>query len=89
MPEEIPVVVVARLAVDLKFQGQRIGPGLLKDALQRAIGVSTSIGVRAILVHALDDDAVNFYRKFGFISCPVDHRTLLLPIETAVRACEG
>ena len=69
-PEPIPVVLLARLAVHQREQGQGIGPALLKDALQRAYAGAEIIGGRAILVHAIDTEAAAFYRKYGFESCP-------------------
>lgn len=85
-PIQVPVIILGRLAVDKNYRRQGIGSGLLKDALSRAIQASQAIGIRAILVHALDDDAVTFYKQYGFTECPVDHRTLILPIETAIAA---
>ena len=84
-PDHVPVVIVARLGVDKQYQRRGIGSGLLKDAIFRALNISRQIGFRAILVHALDDEAVEFYRKYGFISCPVHPRTMILPLETALR----
>jgi predicted N-acetyltransferase YhbS len=86
MPDPLPVIILGRLAVDAKYQGQRIGPGLLKDAILRVINISREVGVRGILVHALDDDAAAFYDKYRFLPCPVDPRTMILPIETAISA---
>ena len=85
-PIQVPVIILGRLAVDKNYQHQGIGSGLLKDALSRAIQASQAIGIRAILVHALDEDAVAFYKQYGFTESPVDHRTLILPIETAIAA---
>ena len=87
-PDPIPVVIVARLAVDQTHHGQGLGKFLLKDALLRAIAASKAIGVRAVLVHALDNDAVGFYEQFGFQASPIDERTLMLPIEIAIAALE-
>lgn len=69
-PEPIPIVLLARLAVDQREQGLGLGSALLKDALQRAYAGAEIIGGRAILVHAIDAAAAAFYRKFGFESCP-------------------
>lgn len=85
-PAEVPVVVVGRLAVDLGYRRRGIGAGMLKDAILRAVAASRSVGVRAILVHAIDDDAAGFYRHYGFTPSPVDSRTLMLAIETAIAA---
>jgi GNAT superfamily N-acetyltransferase len=86
MPDPLPVILLGRLAVDQHWQGFGIGKGLLKDALLRALAASLHIGVRAVLVHAIDDDAKAFYERFGFIAFPDGTRTLFLPIETIMSA---
>jgi hypothetical protein len=86
LPESVPVMVLGGLATDVMFQGRGVGGGMLKDALLRSIGVSGMVGVRAIFVHAIDDAATGFYLPFGFAPSPVGERTLILPIETAIRA---
>lgn len=86
MPEQVPVVLIGRLAVDTHHQGQGVAAGLLKDALLRALSIAETIGVRAILVHALNDRAAAFYARYGFEPCPVAPQTLLLPMETAAVA---
>lgn len=83
LPDQVPIIVLGRLAVDLGWQGRGIGQALLKDAILRALGASELVGVRAIVVHAIDEAAVAFYRQFGFLESPMDPRTLLLPLETA------
>ena len=85
-PSEVPVIVLGRLATDSRFQNQGIGGGMLKDAISRAIESSKSIGIRAVVVHAIDDDAIAYYLGFGFLPSPIDRRTLVLPIETAIAA---
>jgi GNAT superfamily N-acetyltransferase len=69
-PDPIPIVLLARLAVDKLEQGRGLGAALLKDALLRAYAGAEVIGGRAILVHAIDADAAAFYRRYGFESCP-------------------
>jgi GNAT superfamily N-acetyltransferase len=66
----IPVILLARLAVDKTQKGKGLGKALLKDALIRAIQAADIAGLRAFLIHAKDENAMNFYRKFGFISSP-------------------
>ena len=61
MPEPIPVMVLARLAVDHRAQGIKLGGALLQDAVNRALVVSQNTGVRALLVHSLHDRAKSFY----------------------------
>jgi GNAT superfamily N-acetyltransferase len=75
----VPVVILARLAVDQAHQGKGIGRSLLQDALLRCVGAAESVGIRALVVHA-NEDASGFYDRFGFESSPTDplHRILLL-----------
>lgn len=80
MPDPVPVMVLARLAVDQRLQGQQVGGALLKDALHRAISVAQNIGVRAMLVHALNDRARQFYAHYGFVPSPANPMTLMLPL---------
>ncbi|WP_373543748.1 GNAT family N-acetyltransferase, partial [Chamaesiphon sp.] len=70
MPDPIPAALIGRLAVDLRYQGRKIGLSLLQDALDRIITASQSIGVAYILVHALDDGAKRFYEVNGFVAIP-------------------
>ncbi|MFH0925670.1 MAG: GNAT family N-acetyltransferase [bacterium] len=77
----IPVIILARLAVDKEFQGMRLGEGLLKDALLRIVSASDSIGGRAILVHAKNNKAKIFYEKYGFEQSPIDEFHLYLLIK--------
>ncbi len=66
MPDPVPVVLVARLALDRAEHGQGIGGELLVDALRRCVRGSREFGARAVVVDAIDDDAAAFYRHFGF-----------------------
>ena len=78
MPDPIPVMVLARLAVDHRAQGIKLGASLLQDAVGRAVGISQSAGVRALLVHALHDRAKQFYEHYGFQESPQQPMTLML-----------
>lgn len=78
MPDPLPVVVLGRLAVHSAWSGRGIGSGLLKDAVLRSIQAAELIGVRALLCHAIDDDAKAFYMKYGFVESPLASRTLLV-----------
>ena len=89
MPDPIPAALIGRLAVDLHYQGQKIGVSLLQDALCRIITASQSIGVAYILVHALDDAAKRFYEINGFVAIPEQPLTLFLPVATAVVAMQS
>lgn len=84
----VPICLIARLAVDLSSQGRGLGAGLLLDALQRAVGAAELVGIRAVVVHALDDEAARFYEHFSFAPVSDDSRTLMVPL-AAVRAVLG
>lgn len=77
----IPLLVLARLAVHSSTQGRGIGAGLLLDALGRTLQVADVIGIRALAVHAKDDQAAAFYRHFGFAPSPTDPRHLFMIIK--------
>lgn len=74
----IAVILLARLAVGLSEQGHGLGRALLKDALLRIAGAADTIGARAVLVHAIDDEARKFYERFDFERSPVDEFELML-----------
>lgn len=80
MPDPIPVMVLARLAVARPAQGLQLGGALLQDAVHRAVAVSQNAGVRAVLVHALHDNAKRFYEHYGFRESPLHPMTLMLRI---------
>ncbi|MCA1600212.1 MAG: GNAT family N-acetyltransferase [Acidobacteria bacterium] len=82
----IPVMVLARLAVDVRYQGRKIGQGLLKDALLRTVQLAEQAGIRAILVHAKDTEAASFYKRFDFEPSPLDPLQLLLLVKDARKA---
>jgi predicted N-acetyltransferase YhbS len=83
MPEPVPVVLLGRLAVDRGWQSRGLGPDLLRDAALRIVAASQSIGVRAILVHAVSEPAKAFYRKHGFRESPIEPMTLMITVEEA------
>lgn len=78
MPNPVPVMVLARLALDLRAQGLQWGGALLQDAVHRAGMVAQNVGVRALLVHALHDRAKDFYTHYGFQASPLHPMTLML-----------
>lgn len=90
MPDPVPVMVLARLAIDVKGQGMKLGAALLQDALQRSVQVSQNTGVRAMLVHALNDRARQFYEHYGFSASPAHPMTLMLRLaQVRPRASEN
>ncbi len=74
----VPVTLLARSAVDKTAQGQGLGAALLKDALRRIATAADILGIRAVLVHAIDAEAGRFYKKFGFEETPIDDLHLML-----------
>lgn len=86
-PDDIPVSVVGRLAVDRNHAGRGLGADLLSDALRRIAVASRSVGIGAVLIHAKTDAARAFYMKHAeFLEYPPDSGVLFLPIETLVAA---
>ena len=81
----VPVILLARLAVDTREQGRGLGGGLLKDAILRAAHAADIIGVRALLTHAKDVAARDFYMHFGFEPSPVDDLHLYLLMKDIVK----
>jgi GNAT superfamily N-acetyltransferase len=84
----IGVVLLARLAIHRTQQGKGLGKALLFDALSRAQAAADIIGVRAVLVHAIDDAARRFYLHFGFEASPVDPYQLLLLMKDLRKAIQ-
>ena len=80
MPDPIPVAVLGRLAVHSEWTGRGIGSGLLKDAVLRTIALAEQMGIRALLCHAIDEEAQRFYLHHGFIESPVEPLTVMLNI---------
>jgi GNAT superfamily N-acetyltransferase len=89
MPDPVPVMIVGRLAVDKDFQGRKIGPALLRDAVLRTLQAAEIAGVRAILVHAISERARKFYEDCGFTPSPMDLMTLMITVAEAVKAFVG
>lgn len=83
MPDPVPVMILARLAVDQRAQGHRLGGALLQDALLRTLTVAEHAGVRALLVHAIDARACRFYQHYGFQQSALNPMTLMLPLGSA------
>jgi predicted N-acetyltransferase YhbS len=76
----IPVAILARLAVDADRQGQGIGAALLNDALARVVRASEQVAVRAVVVHAIDEHAAEFYERFGFRALSAAPLTLMVTL---------
>ncbi len=80
MPDPIPVVVLARLAVSRPYHGLGLGRALVQDAGRRVLGAADTIGIRGLLVHALDESAKAFYQCLGFDPSPLDPMTLMITL---------
>lgn len=76
----IPMVILARLGVDSAYQGKGIAAGLLKDCILRSVQAMNAVGGAGILVHAIDQKAQTFYKKFGFKESPFDPLVLMARI---------
>lgn len=79
-PVPISFILLGRLAVDRKWQGKGLAKDLLQQALLQTFEASKIVGIRGLLVHAIDNEAENFYKQFGFIESKIP-LTLLMPIE--------
>lgn len=86
LPNHIPIAMIGRLARHQDPDWRGLGGDLLQDALLRIIAAAEIIGIRAVLVHALDDGAAAFWNYNEFIECPIGSRTFYLPLETIVDA---
>ena len=78
----IPLMILARLAVDVREKGQGLGKALLKDAILRTLQAAEIAGLKAIFVHAKDQSAEQFYAKHGFIPSPGDPFHLFFPLDS-------
>ena len=82
-------MLLARLAVDVSIHGKGVGSALLKDALLRTAQAAETIGARALLVHAKDDEARAFYKHFTFEASPSDPYHLLLIMKDLMRSSQN
>jgi GNAT superfamily N-acetyltransferase len=85
-PGTIPVVILGRLAVDQEHGGHGLGGYLLREAMIRTLEISRISGVLALVVHAIDDEAITFYTHYGFLASPLSPMTLILPVGTIQKA---
>jgi GNAT superfamily N-acetyltransferase len=85
----LPTILIARLAVDHRYQGQRIGSRLLGEALRLAVAASDTAAARLVVVDAIDDRAVAFYRRWGFIDVPENPHRLFRQIVDIRRSLES
>jgi GNAT superfamily N-acetyltransferase len=76
--EEMPAILLARMAVDSRHTRHGLGAALLKHFMLKALEVAQSVGVRVLVIHAKDDEAKSFYRHFGFVESPFDPLVLVM-----------
>ena len=81
MPDPVPMAILGRLAVDQRLRGEGLGAALLRDAVERTIQAAGILGIRGLLVHALNDKAKTFYEHYGFKSSATQPMTLVLSIK--------
>ena len=86
MPDPVPVMVLGRFAIDAACQGGGLGRALLRDATLRTLQAADIAGIRAILVHAISEDARRFYQRCGFQPSPVDPMTLMITLRDGEQA---
>lgn len=82
MPNPIPVMVLGRLAIDSRFQGQGLGDALLRDAISRILQAADIAGIKAIIVHAISPQAKEYYLARSFIESPTNPMTMILPLDS-------
>lgn len=80
MPDPVPVVVLARLAVVRTHQSQGLGRALFQDAARRVIYAAETLGIRGLLVHALSEEAKAFYLRLGLDLSPLEPMTLMVTL---------
>jgi GNAT superfamily N-acetyltransferase len=85
----IPIMLLARLAVSLDWQGRSLGAGLLKDAMRRTAQAADIAGIRTFAVHAKDGAAASFYQRFDFLPSPTDPLHLFLLLKDLRRTIAG
>ena len=89
MPDPIPVIVLARLAIARSHQRRGLGRALFQDAALRVIHASDAIGVRGLLVHAISDEAKAFYLRLGLAESPLEPMSLMTTVGDLKRAVLG
>ena len=80
MPRQIPAVILGRLAIDKKWQGNGLGKLLLQDAVQRSVRAAKEISARLLIVHAISAEAEAFYSHYGFAHLPTETPTYALDL---------
>lgn len=87
-PNEIPVALLARLAVDKRHQGRNLGGALMRNALQSAVSAGQVVAFRTVMVDAISEQAVKFYAKYGFRPTRISPSKLILPMKDIIASLE-
>jgi len=82
----VPIMLLARLAISTRWQGQGAGAGLIRDAMRRTLQAAEIAGIRALIVHAKDDSAKRFYEHFNFVPLPSEELHLYQLLKDIRRA---
>lgn len=82
MPDQVPLLLIGRLALDQAWQARGLGSEMLSDALRRCLAVSAIVGARGVVAHAIDDVAADFYLRHGFVRGVIGQRVMLMPMES-------
>jgi GNAT superfamily N-acetyltransferase len=85
----IPILLMARFAVDKNYQRQGVGKGLFKDALKRCLGVAKEAGICAFMTHAKDEEAKSVYLRLGMVECPTNPMHLYFLMKDVERFVVG
>lgn len=85
----VPATLIGRLAVNIAFRGKGVGRFLLMDAFDRCSSASRQVAAATVVVHAKDDAAATFYKKYGFLELPKIPNRLFLPMATIERLISG
>ena len=83
LPSQVPLLLIGRLAVDRVLQGRGLGADLLSDAVRRCCAAADIADARAIIAHAIAEEAAQFYVHHGFLRSGLGELVMILPIETA------
>ena len=89
MPDPVPVVLLGRLAIDRRLQGQKLGRALVRDAGHRILQAAEAIGIRGVITHALTPAAKSFYERVGFDVSPLDQMTLMITLSDLIGALKA
>lgn len=88
-PNPVPMMLLGRMGVHVRHQGEGFGGELVRQALRRAASSAESIGARGLLLHAIDDDSQGFYRHLGFEESPIAPRLMMMSLAEVAATLES